>query len=59
MTIRPIDIRRYDVSAKRRFDEMAFRENDVAPNEEGRVSKYPLLRYDSEPSGNEHRRAYR
>ena len=31
MTIRPIDIRRYDVSAKRRFDKMTFRENDVAP----------------------------
>ena len=31
MTIRPIDIRRHDVSAKRRFDEMAFREIDVAP----------------------------
>ena len=31
MTIRPIDIRRYDVSAKRRFDEMTFRANDVAP----------------------------
>ena len=29
--IRPIDIRRCDVSAKRRFDEMTFRENDVAP----------------------------
>ena len=31
MTIRPIDIRRPDVSAKRRFDGMTFRENDVAP----------------------------
>ena len=32
MTIRPIDIRRHDVSTKRRFDEMTFRENDVAPS---------------------------
>ena len=31
MTIRPIDIRRLDVSVKRRFDETTFRENDVAP----------------------------
>ena len=31
MPIRPIDIPRYDGSAKRRFDEMTFRENDVAP----------------------------
>ena len=31
MAIQPIDIRRYDVSAKRRFDEMTFRENDVTP----------------------------
>ena len=30
MTILPIDIRRYDVSAKRRFDETTFQENDVA-----------------------------
>ena len=31
MTIRPIDIQRHEVSAKRRFDEMKFRENDQAP----------------------------
>ena len=31
MMIRPIDIRRHDISAKRRFDEMTFRENNVAP----------------------------
>ena len=31
MTIWPIDIRRHDVSVKRRFDEMTFRESDVAP----------------------------
>ena len=31
MTIRPIDIRRHNVSAKRRFDEMTFQENDGAP----------------------------
>ena len=30
MTIQPINIRRYDVSAKRRFDEMTFQENNVA-----------------------------
>ena len=30
MTIRTISIRRHDVSANRRFDEMEFRENDVA-----------------------------
>ena len=44
MTIRAIDIRRYDVSAKRRFDEMTFRENDVAPKEElkeGRKVGFP------------------
>ena len=33
MTIRPIDIRRHDVSAKRRLDEMTCRENDVSPNQ--------------------------
>ena len=31
MMIRPIDIRRHDVSAKRRFHEMTFRKNDLAP----------------------------
>ena len=29
--IRPIDIRPHGVSAKRRFDEMMFRENNVTP----------------------------
>ena len=31
VTLRPIHIRRYDVSAKRRYDEMTVCENDVAP----------------------------
>ena len=33
MRSRPIDIRQHDVSAKRRFDEMTFRKNDVAPTQ--------------------------
>ena len=33
MTIRTINIRRHDVSEKGQFDEITFRENDVAPDE--------------------------